>query len=328
MLGTKDTTTIENASFVSYSIGDYYINEPAGFIYKVIEKTNDTTCTFEYQATIQQPLPNITTSPISPYVEGETGYEPKAPRVEKTLLSDGWQLDFKLPEAPKPAVSSSFVGSAEEGSVTSKITSEDTVTFTFKIPTGSKLFAGLEITANGATTSIEGARLGDVYLNSETGVIYTLTETGWKASEKSIKGPVGDALDIEVAYQLTETETYAASLENGVSYIEANYAGDIDPSKVFAITWTLKDNGGDISYWYYKTNAGAWDRAQLTGGVASLIVKKYTSNADNKAYSVNYVNSLIGSESEVEEELNRIAYSKKQVNNLISWGSFTDLLKV
>ena len=56
-----------------------------------------------------------------------------------------------------------------------------------------------------------------------TGVIYSLTDNGWKASGKSIKGPVGDALNIEAEYHLTERADYQANLDNGVAYIEANY---------------------------------------------------------------------------------------------------------
>ena len=328
LLGQKTgkTYTLIDPLFANYGVGDYYINEATGFIYKVTSKTDDTTCVFEYQASIQQPLPVIKASAIAPYTEGDEGFKPAVPLVERTLTNaEGteWQLEFKLPQAPKPAVSSTFVGSTEQGSVTSAITSEDTVTFTFKIPTGSKLFAGLEITADGATTAIDGARIGDIYLNSETGVLYTLTTNGWKASEKSIKGPVGDALNIEAEYHLTETAEFAASLANGVTYIQEHYSGTIDSHKIFAITWTLLDNGGDVSYWYYKTNIGEWDRAQLTGGVSSLIEQSYKENVDNKTYSINYINSLIGGDGDTS----KTAYSKDQVQSLVSWGSFQDLIE-
>lgn len=328
LLGQKTgkTYTLTDPLFANYGVGDYYINEATGFIYKVTSKTDDTTCVFEYQASIQQPLPVIQASAIAPYIEGDEGFKPAVPLVERTLTNaEGteWQLEFKLPQAPKPAVSSTFVGSTEQGSVTSAITSEDTVTFTFKIPTGSKLFAGLEITADGATTAIDGARIGDIYLNSETGVLYTLTTNGWKASEKSIKGPVGDALNIEAEYHLTETAEFAASLANGVAYIQEHYSGTIDSHKIFAITWALLDNGGDVSYWYYKTNAGEWDRAQLTGGVSSLIEQSYKENVDNKTYSINYINSLIGGDGDTS----KTAYSKDQVQSLVSWGSFQDLIE-
>lgn len=328
LLGQKTgkTYTLTDPLFANYGVGDYYINEATGFIYKVTSKTDDTTCVFEYQASIQQPLPVIKASAIAPYIEGDEGFKPAVPLVERTLTNaEGteWQLEFKLPQAPKPAVSSTFVGSTEQGSVTSAITSKDTVTFTFKIPTGSKLFAGLEIITDGATTTIDGARIGDIYLNSETGVLYTLTANGWKASEKSIKGPVGDALNIEAEYHLTETAEFAASLANGVAYIQEHYSGTIDSHKIFAITWALLDNGGDVSYWYYKTNTGEWDRAQLTGGVSSLIEQSYKENVDNKTYSINYINSLIGGDGDTS----KTAYSKDQVQSLVSWGSFQDLIE-
>lgn len=331
---SSGTYTLSNPLFSSYGVGDYYINAPTGFIYKVTSKTDNTTCVFEYQACIQSPLPSVESSSIAPYVQGETGYVPAVPQVNRYLTNNEgteWKLEFELPEAPKPAVSSSFVGSTEQGSVTSAITSEDTITFTFKIPTGSKLFAGLEITADGTTTTIDGARLGDVYLNSETGVLYTLTSAGWKASEKSIKGPVGDALNIEANYQLTETASYAESLENGVAYIEEHYTGTIDSHKIFAITWTLLDNGGDVSYWYFKTNAGEWARVQLTGGVSSLIENAYKTNVDNKTYSIDYLNSLI--EGKDGETGKLTTYSKAKIDELLAalddtlntWGSFADL---
>ena len=331
---SSGTYTLSNPLFSSYGVGDYYINAPTGFIYKVTSKTDNTTCVFEYQACIQSPLPSVESSSIAPYVQGGTGYVPAVPQVNRYLTNNEgteWKLEFELPEAPKPAVSSSFVGSTEQGSVTSSITSEDTITFTFKIPTGSKLFAGLEITADGTTTTIDGARLGDVYLNSETGVLYTLTSVGWKASEKSIKGPVGDALNIEANYQLTETASYAESLENGVAYIEEHYTGTIDSHKIFAITWTLLDNGGDVSYWYFKTNAGEWARVQLTGGVSSLIENAYKTNVDNKTYSIDYLNSLI--EGKDGETGKLTTYSKAKIDELLAalddtlntWGSFADL---
>lgn len=330
----NETYIVTNSSFESYKVGDYYINTPTGFVYIVIAKKDNTTCEFKYQACLLSPLPSIKASGINPYVQVGSEYNSAVPRVDRILNTNGtveWQLQFGLPRVPKFTVSSSFVGSADQGTVSSQITSENTVTLNFKIPTGSRLFAGLEVTVDGATTSIDGARLGDVYLNSETGVLYTLTSAGWKASEKSIKGPVGDVLNIEADYQLTETASYAASLENGVAYIEEHYTETIDSHKIFAITWTLLDNGRDVSYWYFKTNAGEWARAQLTGGVSSLIENAYKTNVDNKTYSINYLNSLI--EGKDGETGKLTTYSKAKIDELlatlddtlITWGSFADL---
>lgn len=329
LLGERSggTYTLSDPLFAAYGVGDYYINAATGFIYKVTSKTDSTTCVFEYQACIQSPLPSVESSGIAPYVQGGSGYEPAVPQVERTLTNNEgttWKLDFKLPIAPVPQASFTFVGSAEAGSVSSTIQDENTIDFNFKIPAGSRLFAGLEITKDDDSTVITGAKPGDIYLNSDSGIVYTLTGSIWKASEKSIKGPVGDALNIEADYRLTETESYAADLANGVAYIEENYKGTIDSHKLFSVTWTLLNNGGDISYWYYKTNAGEWNRVQLTGGVSGLIEQSYRENVDNKTYSINYINSLIGNS---EGDKNKTAYSKDQVESLISWGSFQDLIE-
>ena len=93
----------------------------------------------------------------------------------------------------------------------------------------------------------------------------------------------------------------------------------------------MLDNGGDISYWYFKTNAGEWARAQLTGGVSSLIENVYKANVDNKTYSINYLNSLI--EGKDGETGKLTTYSKAKIDELLAalddtlntWGSFADL---
>jgi len=45
---SSGTYTLSNPLFSSYGVGDYYVNAPTGFIYKVTSKTDDTTCVFEY----------------------------------------------------------------------------------------------------------------------------------------------------------------------------------------------------------------------------------------------------------------------------------------
>lgn len=288
----NETYTVTDTSFESYEVGDCYVNAPTGFVYTVITKNDNTTCEFKYQACLLSPLPSITAGGIDPYVEGESGYDSAVPRVDRILNTNGtigWQLQFELPQAPKFAVSSSFVGSAQQGTVSSQITSGNTVTLNFEIPTGSRLFAGLEITADGATTTVDGARLGDVYLNSKTGVLYTLTSAGWKASEKSIKGPVGDALNIIADIgQYNSINEAKAALNN--RYTNATNK-DLYSARV-------TDSSGDIAYWFYKTEnqvgTNDWSYSQLTGAVSSFLATSYISEGvDNKAYSAGYINSTL-----------------------------------
>lgn len=287
----NETYTVTDTSFESYEVGDCYVNAPTGFVYTVITKNDNTTCEFKYQACLLSPLPSITAGGINPYVQGESGYDSAVPRVDRILNTNGtieWQLQFRLPQAPKFAVSSSFVGSAEQGTVSSQITSANTVTLNFEIPTGSRLFAGLKITADEATTTIDGAKSGDVYLNSETGVLYTLTNGIWKASEKSIKGPTGDALNI-----IADIGQYD-SIDKAKAALNNRYANATNKDLYSA---RVTDSSGDIAYWFYKTEnqvgTNDWSYSQLTGAVSSFLATSYTDkDVDNKAYSVGYINSL------------------------------------
>lgn len=299
----NETYTVTDTSFESYEVGDCYVNAPTGFVYTVITKNDNTTCEFKYQACFLSPLPSIKAGGINPYVQEGSGYDSTVPRVDRILNTNGtieWELQFGLPRAPKFAVSSSFVGSAEQGTVSSQITSENTVTLNFKIPAGSRMFAGLEITADGATTTIDGAKSGDVYLNSETGILYTLTTNGsWKASEKSIKGPTGDALNI-----IADIGQYD-SIDSAKAALNNLYANATNKDLYSA---RVTDSSGDIAYWFYKTETQVgtnnWSYSQLTGAVSSFLTTIYTTDdVDNKAYSVGYINSLS------------------------TWGTFEDLLK-
>lgn len=301
---SNETYTVTDTSFESYEVGDCYVNAPTGFVYTVITKKDNTTCEFKYQACLLSPLPSITAGGINPYVQEGSEYDSAVPRVDRILNTNGtigWQLQFGLPQAPKFAVSSSFVGSAEQGTVSSQITSANTVTLNFKIPTGSRLFAGLEITADGATTTVDGARLGDVYLNSETGVLYTLTSAGWKASKKSIKGPVGDALNI-----IADIGQYD-SIDKAKAALNNRYANATNKDLYSA---RVTDSSGDIAYWFYKTEnqvgTNDWSYSQLTGAVSSFLATSYISEGvDNKAYSAGYINSTL--------------------STLSTWGTFGDL---
>lgn len=321
---TAGTYTIPIASG-SFNVGDYYINEATGFIYKITAAT-EIEYTATYVACIQSPLPDVEVDPLDPYTNGESGYETTTPTVTREFTNDeetAWKLVFGLPTAVEHTVSFTFIGADEEGSVTSEIVSATTQNINFQIPAGAKIYAGTE------TSSASGMKNGDIFLNSETGQVYKYNGTSWIEQEGTLKGPIGNALNIEAEYQLTESEDYPASLENGSAYIEENYTGEIDASKIFAVTWTLID-GGDISYWYFKTEAGAWARAQLTGGVSGFIENAYAT-ADNKTYSVDYINSLI--EGTTSQSGKMTTYSKEKIDELLSaldetlntWGTFAEL---
>lgn len=326
---TAGTYTLSDPAFADYSIGDYYINAATGFIYRVITKSGEE-CTFEYIACIQSPLPDITATSISPYGDD---LMPAAPQVSRRFTNSeltAWALDFKLPTAPTPAAEYAFVGASEEGSVTSSVTSPDIITFNFQIPAGSKIFSGTD-----RDNDTAGAKPGDIYLNSETGEVYELAIDGiWNLKNGTLKGPVGDSLKIVREYQLVESDTLVNTFENTVAYIEQNYVDEdgnplpYSPEELFAVTWTNTE-GEESSYWYFYTAQGAWARASLTGGLSNFLATDYVDDssevADNKAYSVGYVNKLIGDTSDTSDA-DKTTFSKNQIHELISWGTWEDAI--
>ena len=324
---TEGTYELTDASFENYNVGDYYINAATGFIYLITQK-NGNTCTFQYVASIQQPLPEVTTSSISPYQESGGDYIPSNPVVTRTLINDegtAWALDFALPQAPTFSSTFTFVGVDEQGNVETDEVSTSEVQIALTIPRGAKLFAGTEVSGVSQVV-IEGAESGDVYLNTLTGYLYKLDSAGtWNQQEGTIQGPVGDALHIVASYTINETEDFIDSLANGVSHIEQNYQGAINDEDIFAVTWVGLEDGNQTSYWYYKLADGTWGRVQLTGGISGLIESTYNDESDgpetNKTYSINYINTLIGGDI-ASKNKDLVTYSAAQVEELLSWGTF------
>ena len=324
---TEGTYELTDASFENYNVGDYYINAATGFIYLITQK-NGNTCAFQYVASIQQPLPEITTSSMAPYQESGGDYIPSNPVVTRTLTNDegtAWTLDFALPQAPTFSSTFTFVGVDEQGNVETDEVSTSEVQIALTIPRGAKLFAGTEVSGVSQVV-IEGAEPGDVYLNTSTGYLYKLDSAGtWNQQEGTIQGPAGDALHIVASYTINETEDFTDSLVNGVSYIEQNYQGEISDEDIFAVTWVGLEDGNETAYWYYKIANGTWGRVQLTGGIASLIENEYNDESaglvTNRTYSINYINTLIGGDI-ASKDSSRVTYSAEQIEELLSWGTF------
>lgn len=332
---TAGKYTLQNDAFIDYQIGDYYINASTGFIYKVSNKIDNTTCTFDYIACIQSPLPGVVAIGVSPYTLNESGeYIPTIPVVTRTFTNaeeTAWKLEFELPKTVKYTSEFEFIGIEEEGKIVSSIQDADTIKLNFKIPRGANLFAGIEISDTTTTTTINGARPGDVYLNNTTGLLYKLNSSKvWiKQEGLGLKGPVGDALNVVKSYTIQETADFTDSLDNGVKYIQDNYTEDITPEDIFAITWIELDTGSETSYWYFKSADNVWGRVQLTGGVMNLIESVYNPESSgeitNKTYSIHYINKLIGGDISSKDK-DKTTYSATQIEELSSWGNFVDLI--
>lgn len=331
---------LTNEAFSEYAVGDYYINATTGFIYRIVEK-NSNECKFQYVASIQTPLPTVKVdkNPLNPY---QADLTPTIPQVSMTFEDDvektGWILTFKMPKTPVPKASFDFVGIDEEGSVQAEIFSETEINFDFKIPRGTKMFSGLDVGVGHYDTIIEGALPGDMYLNTDPtgeGEIYVLNKFGlWEKQKGSLKGPVGDALNIVREYRINVTDTLIDNLSNGVNYIKEHYVDEegnpipYEPDELFAITW-IDTEGKETSYWYFFTEEEKWARVQLTSGVLSFIETEYNDEADgpveNKTYSISYINQLIGGNID-SGNMDKVAFSKDQIYNLMSWGTWADAI--
>lgn len=331
----KDYIDETNDKFSDYAVGDYYINEATGFIYKVIKKEG-TICSFEYIACIQQPLPEIGYKGISPYTKEK---EQNIPKVTKELTNEdgtSWKLNFELPKAPIPAIESEFIGPLQTEEAKVEITNENTMTFKFKIPTGSKILMGTEVEKTGSKVDVEGARPGDVYVNSNSGDIFILypDEDGnngeWIFQSASFKGAPGDALHIVRRYRTTEPNTFL----NGVNLIKERYRYEdgqeikVESDDLFAVTFINEEENTLIAYWYFYTEDEKWGRVPLTGDILNFILNEYTPSTKedpvvDMTYSVDYINSLIGGKIDWDIA-HRVAFSKDQIYHLLSWGDWED----
>ena len=330
---TPETQQLTDSSFADYLVGDYYINKTNGYIFLITAKDGNT-CTFQFQACLTGPLPQITSTAISPYELQEGSYVATEAKATRTFVSEdgsAWTIEFQLPKEPDFQINTSFIGVEDQGSSSSNIIDEDTVALNFNIPRGANIFAGTAVSESNLSASVAGSARGDIYLNTTTGYVYKLGDN-WIRQAGAIQGPPGNPLSIVASYIINEDDTMTDSLEDGVLYIESNYSEEITPSDLFAITWIEQGTQAQTSYWYFEDANGIWGRVQLTGAVASFIINDYNAQAPtDQAYSASYINGLIGGDMDSKDKT-RTAYSATQVDDLLgnlslsTWGTFEDLI--
>lgn len=320
-LETQEGGTIE---LEGAEVGDFYINQHSGNVHKATSKDGNQV-TFEFVACVQAPLPSVSASGISPY-SGTLG-EPVQPEVSGTY-NEGlstWSLEFKLPKAPTASLTHTYVASGTEGEATVKVKDENGLVFDFQIPKGTRVFAGQEVYEGNESAVVAGAEENDLYINSETGIVYTYGSGNWAKYGGSLKGPIGNALNIVHKKTYTQSDIDEDTLEKVSKKLEEDLYLDGSKPKVediIAVTYQEED-GNETSYWYFYTE-DSWGRVQLTGGLADVIEKTYKEGTiENKVYSVGYVNGLIGQES---EDKDHTTYSKTQIEEMLSWNDISTLI--
>jgi hypothetical protein len=194
----KDGTyTSSDSDLMVCETGDYYINQETGFIYLATAK-NSTEITFQYQACLQAPEPSVPAATIISAFDDKGNKNNPSVTASYTDEEEkkGWTFNFSLPSNPdiKLSEDSGFIGAGETGTLTLEVKDRDSMELVMKIAQGSRIFNS-ENTAENMV--IEGSKIGDVCLNTETGEFYEkISDTEWKVGIGTLKGPKGSPLNI------------------------------------------------------------------------------------------------------------------------------------
>lgn len=330
--------TATGGSFAEYGEGDYYIDETTGYVYLVQHKASDTQCDFVFKGKVQNPKPKTTAeAKLNPYTKEGSDYVTRAPIIEVKDVADpasektNWNLHFQMPKLPNPKITANFIGATEAGTADVAVTSEEDVTFTLKIPTGSEIFAGTAIREDHKVHNLTGAQPGDMYLNTYEGNLYKLSndKQTWVLQTGSIKG---NSLNIKkaytFAYQENANQTPQAEIDANLAIAQAAILADfpfntISPDVLFLVTFTYAD-GYALSYWFCKpadTTKTDLDKILVTGSSTALFHNSYDTgvSVDQRGYSIQYINGLVdnnGAQSSADATTYK-TYSQKEITNRI-----------
>lgn len=322
-LSSEGTYQVEKSQVEGLEPGDYYINKSTGFVY-LMSAGDDSHLTATFQARLSAPIPTVSTSSSAAYVDRDGHYERNTSRVVSSYTDPveetGWTLSFTIPNLPEFTVDAEFLGSDDSGSVEGKIVDTETFNYKFFVPRGTRFFSGKDISGESSTFKVEGALNGDYYLNTNfgnknDGNLYKFDGENWTLVG-SIKGDIGDALNITDVYTITEDLGIEDNLNAVSAYIETQYTEPIDNTMIFAVNYI---EGKDTrSYWYFKVK-DKWDRASLTGGIGNLLIGQYDGRGinDTQGYTVKYIDTIISNEKVSDtDEKKRRGYSVEFIDKL------------
>lgn len=348
---TADSYSLDLEDVASYDldVGDYYIDEPTGFIYIVTNKTTSD-ITFRYLGCLQAPVPKVGVEEVDPYSADGSSKTPISvtSTYEDATEKTGWALEFSLPQIPDLEATIEALAPDDDATASVSPINSNTVNFDFGVPRGSRIFAGDEIAAAGVsvtitdtidngdgTTTTITAQNGDMYLNGDTGDIYILRRGVWMMYKGNLKGPKGDSLKIVLRLSF-DSSNYtsiddAALLLAIAEAFQEQFNRLPNEDELIAVTWTDKTTAEleSSSYWYFYTEDTSgekvWDRAMLTGSVSAMFFDEYTTGAGvgERGYTAEYINSLIGGNIDAAD-YNKKAFSVEQILALLEWGDMAN----
>lgn len=106
--------------------------------------------------------------------------------------------------------------------------------------------------------------------------------------------PRADTIHIVDAFVYHSTDYPNDTLEVFGPQVEQDFGRKLKDNEIIVVTYENDIDGTQsISYWYYYID-GAWTRTRITGSMSGIISNTYLpEGADDKAYSVTYVNNKL-----------------------------------
>ena len=319
MWGTKLQATADTAAtdndFTSLEIGDIYINTTLAAVHEIMTKPSATSVTTHYLGSFQLPVPTAQASSLVPYDANGNPVQPTAGVTPAVGPTTAWRINLGLPAAPKAALdgdNSGYVSSFEEGEI-GAAARNDTIYFTFKVPRGTRFYAGVD------RSTIDTMKAGDLYL-ADDGQVWKYNGTEWVEDTANLKGDVGDPINIinSVSEDINGKSTAANPVDETPEAIGAELATrgyDPKPNEVINVTYQTDD--GNISYWLFKNKGdGKWNWSKLTGNTSGLILNE-ESEATDKTYSAGYINNLIAT---LQNTITSLSSRIETLEGTSTWG--------
>ena len=167
-------------------------------------------------------------------------------------------------------IETEFIGADETGSSSKEITDAETMTYTFNIPRGARIFSGREVISDGSTVEVTGAKLGDLYLNIDSGRLFRLSAgTGnnqiW-AEIAHLMGPTR-FYDTPLVHQSTDNRPPTdAELS---AWLDTQFPAPTSPPpevEIVKVDWYFNTNNL-VSYWCVYTDSNTWLNTLMSGNI-------------------------------------------------------------
>ena len=292
-ISMSGATAADWAAIQELAVGDFYINTTYAGVHKILTKTSSVATT-EYLGSMQLAIPNIQGNAVNPY---DANGNPVVPTVATSAVGpvSSWNVSVDTIKAPvfKKSADSGFVASTAQG-VISSVAANDGVTYTIKVPKGTKITTPLEQPDITQVAKVDG----DLYLDNDGQFRrYSANYDQWQQTV-NIKGNSfliknATAIVITAANLIDYSGTLYQKMGQYVAdNYPASYSTNLRANEILNIDYQPEQNVSS-SHWLYKSN-GEWTGSKLTGDVRNTIVENIWQDEpeDNKAYSVTRINEL------------------------------------